>query len=307
MYENNSLTTNIESWFIPFDILNILCLFLVIIFASIFLLIIICDKTCHTVPMILVANSCLAELLITIVLFWMAVFALQNDLKRQQYEDLFCIFRGYMIYVTCFTQNYSYFLQAIYRYLTIVYPSRLFWQSKRVQIFFISLSWIIGFICALPHVFTGEIKYLVDDQLCQMPLHLSIVTVYNVILLYLIPMNGIIFIYFKLVRYVKEMGKRVTSANILFRVQRELKMVRKIVILVSILVAFGLPYTTFVFIGFFTQPPKYHFRIAYTFISVSLIFIMIAVFHSTDPLKAFARKKIIKRSTMTVQTVQQNT
>ncbi|CAF1440948.1 unnamed protein product [Rotaria sordida] len=63
--------------------------------------------------MILVANSCLAELLITIDVFWMVVFTLQNDLKRQQYEDLFCIFRGYMGYVICFTQNYSYFLQAI--------------------------------------------------------------------------------------------------------------------------------------------------------------------------------------------------
>ncbi|CAF1424752.1 unnamed protein product [Adineta steineri] len=64
MYDNNSSTTNIESWFIPFNILNIVRLILVIILALIFLFIIIFDKTCHTVPIILVAISCLAELVL---------------------------------------------------------------------------------------------------------------------------------------------------------------------------------------------------------------------------------------------------
>ncbi|CAF0991620.1 unnamed protein product [Adineta steineri] len=254
--------------------------------------------------MMLVANSCLAELLITCNLFWMAIFALENDVKQQQYMDSFCIFRGYAIYTTCFTQNYSYFLQAIYRYMSIVHPTRLFWRSKRVQIFFIGLSWFIGIICVFPHLFTGRIVYHVDDQICQMSLNLSVVTVYNVVLLYLIPVNGTIFIYFKLVRYVKEMSTHVTSANTLLRAQRELNMVHRIVVLVSLLVAFGLPYAIFIFMGFFTEPPKYHFRIAYTSISVSLIIIMITIFQSIEPLKAFVKKKINRRPIMTVQTAE---
>ncbi|CAF0722315.1 unnamed protein product [Adineta steineri] len=300
MYENNSSTTNIQSWFIPFDILNIICLILVIILAFIFLFIIIFDKTCHTVSMILIANSCLAELVLAIDLFWMAVFTLDNDLKQQQYEDLFCVFRGYISYVTCFTQNYSYFLQAIYRYLTIVYPSRLFWQSKRVQIFLIILSWIIAFICVFPHLFTGRIIYQVDDQMCQMSLELSFITVYNVVLLYLIPMNGTILIYFKLVRYVKQMSKNVTPANTLLRVERELKMIRRIVILVSMLITFGLTYAIFVFMGFFTQPPKYHFRIAYIFINVSLVFILITLFKFTDPIKTSLMKITNRRPNVVI-------
>ncbi|CAF0722299.1 unnamed protein product [Adineta steineri] len=300
MYANNSSTTNIQSWFIPFDILNIVCLILVIILAFIFLFIIIFDKTCHTVPMILIANSCLAELVLAIDLFWMAVFTLDNDLKQQQYEDLFCVFRGYISYVTCFTQNYSYFLQAIYRYLTIVYPSRLFWQSKRVQIFLIILSWIIAFICVFPHLFTGRIIYQVDDQMCQMSLELSFITVYNVVLLYLIPMNGTILIYFKLVRYVKQMTKNVTLANTLLRAERELKMIRRIVILVSMLITFGLTYAIFIFMSFFTQPPKYHFRIAYIFVNVSLVFILIALFKFTDPIKTSIMKITNRRPNVVI-------
>ncbi|CAF0758847.1 unnamed protein product [Adineta steineri] len=300
MYANNSSTTNIQSWFIPFDIINIICLILVIILAFIFLFIIIFDKTCHTVPMILIANSCLAELVLAIDLFWMAIFTLDNDRKQQQYEDLFCVFRGYITYVACFTQNYSYFLQAIYRYLTIVYPSRLFWQSKRVQIFLIILSWIIAFICVFPHLFTGRIIYQVDDQMCQMSLELSFITVYNVVLLYLIPMNGTILIYFKLVRYVKEMSKNVTPANTLLRVERELKMIRRIVILVSMLITFGLTYAIFIFMSFFTQPPKYHFRIAYIFVNVSLVFILIALFKFTDPIKTSLMKITNRRPNVVI-------
>ncbi|CAF0804341.1 unnamed protein product [Adineta steineri] len=300
MYANNSSTTNIQSWFISFDILNVICLILVIILALIFLFIIIFDKTCHTVPMILIANSCLAELVLAIDLFWMAVFTLDNDLKQQQYEDLFCKYRGYISYVTCFAQNYSYFLQAIYRYLTIVYPSRLFWQSKRVQIFLIIFSWIIAFICVFPQLFTGRIIYQVDDQMCQMSLELSFITVYNVVLLYLIPMNGTILIYFKLVRYVKQMNKNVTPANTLLRVERELKMIRRIVILVSMLITFGLTYAIFIFMSFFTQPPKYHFRIAYIFVNVSLVFILTALFKFTDPIKTSIMKITNRRPNVVI-------
>ena len=180
---NNNLTTiNIESWFIPFDIFNVICLILVIILAIIFLFIIIIDKTCHTVPMMLVANSCLAELIFASDLLGMAVFTLENDLKQIQYQDSLCIFRGYMTYIACSLQNYSYLLQAIYRYVVVVYPARLIYQSARFQIFLICLTWICGIIYPIPIVFTDQIKYDVDNQICQMPLHLSFLNYFQCML-----------------------------------------------------------------------------------------------------------------------------
>jgi hypothetical protein len=52
----------------------------------------------------------------------------------------------------------------------------------------------------------------------------------------------IIFIYLKLVRYVKGMSRRITSINTLSRAQRELKMVQRTSILVTIIAAIGFPY-----------------------------------------------------------------
>jgi hypothetical protein len=106
-------------------------------------------------------------------------------------------------------------------------------------------------------------------------------------------------IYLKLVRYVKEMSKRVTLANTLLRLQRELTLVRRTVILVMILFISGFPYSSFAFLSFANRAPKYHFRIAYVFVNSSMLFVMIALFKFTDSLKA-SLKKFLKLPPNTV-------
>jgi hypothetical protein len=112
---------------------------------------------------------------------------------------------------------------------------------------------------------------------------------------YSIPMLLIIFIYLKLVLYVRRMSERITPVNTLVRAKRELKMVHRIVILTIILMIFGVPYMSFIFMSFFVSPPKYHFRIAFIFVDISLVFMIIALFQFTDPLKASIMEKIRRR------------
>jgi hypothetical protein len=111
------------------------------------------------------------------------------------------------------------------------------------------------------------------------------------------------FIYLKLVLYVRGMGTRVTPVNTLFHAQRELRMVRRTVILITILFIFGFPYTLFVFMSFFTSIPTYHFRIAYIFFDVSVVCVMIALFQFTDPLKMSIMKRINERTNIVMPTV----
>jgi hypothetical protein len=298
--DTNATIINIQSWFIPFDILKVTCLILVIILAVIFLSIAAIDKTCHTVPMMLVANSCLAELLFASSLLGMALFTLENDLKQIRYQDSLCMFLGYMGYVSGALMNYSYLLQAIYRYIVVVYPARLAYQSARFQIFLICLTWICTIVYPIPIVFTDQIKYDVDNQICQMPLQLSFLTIFDACYMYMIPVGSIVLIYFRVVRYVKLMSKRAAPGNTLSRAQRELKMIRRIIRLISILLSAGLPYTIFIFMSFFNSAPKYSFRIAYVFIDVSLLFVVIVLFQNTDPVKTSVMKKMNWRSNVVV-------
>jgi len=98
-----------------------------------------------------------------------------------------------------------------------------------------------AFAYPIVFIFTGEIIYNIDNQICQVPLRLSFFIIYMGGCLDIISISLIIFVYFKLIRYVKQMNKRVTSVNGLLRVQRELKMVRRVVILLMILFTSGFP------------------------------------------------------------------
>jgi hypothetical protein len=126
----NQTTVFNQFWFIPLDIVSIICLTLVIILATIFLYLAAINKTCHTVSMILVVNSCVGELLLAIRMFWITIVVLLNDLRQIEYQDSLCIFRSYIGYIFCAGQFYSYLLQANYRYMIVRYPTRLLWQSK---------------------------------------------------------------------------------------------------------------------------------------------------------------------------------
>jgi hypothetical protein len=289
---NNSIPTIVEAWFIPFDILAIITLALAIILATAFLFIIILDKIYYTVPMILNANICLAIIACSSNTLAMTIFTLQNDLHQIQYQDSLCIIRGYLSYATCAINCYSYVLPAFYRYMITMYPTRLFWQSARTQIFLIGTSWIIAFVFPILYFFNGAIVYVVDNQICQVPVGLSFSIIYAPVCVYIIPVNLVILIYYKLVRYVKEIGRRVTTANTLLRLQRELKMFRRAMILIMILFISGLPFVSFFFLSFFNRAPKYHFRIAYTVFDFSLLAVMIALFQFTDSLKESVKKFI---------------
>ena len=300
---SNTSTINIESWFIPFDILMILFNTLTVGLALICLLIILINETCHTIPMMLTANSCLAELIIASDTLSIAVFILHNDLKQIQYQDLFCMFRGYLTYVACAILNYSLLLQAFYRYMTVVYPTRLVFQSSRFQLFVICITWLIAFLYPIGFLFDGNIIYNVDNQMCQVPLRLSFPMIFMTLYIYIIPVSLTVLIYLKLVQYVKEMSQRVTRANTLFRARRELRMVRRLVILVTILIGICFVYAVFIFISFFTDPPKYHFRIAYVIGNLSLLLLMIMLFQFTEPITMCIKKIIIRRSTRIIPTM----
>jgi hypothetical protein len=186
--------------------------------------------------------------------------------------------------------------------MLIVHPTRLFWQSARAQLMLIILGWILAFSFPIPFLFTGEIIYNVDNQICEIPLRLSFPVFYLPLVIFIIPVSLVILIYFKLVRYVKEMGTQVTVTITLFRAQRDLAMVRRIIILLLIILTAGVPMTLFFMLSFFNLTPKYHSRIGYFFIDISLLCVMIVLFQFTDSLEDSVKKVIFSRKNTALPT-----
>ncbi len=300
IFVNNSTTTIVESWFIALDILGIICHGLVILLTIIYLSIIVLDKTCHTVRMMLLANICLTGFFCGSVLLIQNIFTLQNDLKQIQYEDSSCIFRGYLIYVSLPAHFYSYTSSAIYQYMSIFYPTCLFWKSARTHMLLIVLAWSLAFAFPIPFTVTGQIIYIVDNQICLVPVRFSLVILYISNFIYMIPVILVLFIYIKLVRYVHGMSKRVTLINTLHSAQRDLTVVRRIVFLTQILFISGFPMTLFVFLSFANRSSKYNYRIGFIFVHVSMLSAMISLFLFTDLLIASVKNIIYGRPRMVI-------
>ncbi|CAF4326965.1 unnamed protein product, partial [Adineta steineri] len=163
--------------------------------------------------MLLVANSGLAAFLFGCIMLSSFIIMLINDLKQISYPDSYCIFQAYISYATCAAFNYSFVLQALYRYIFVIYPRVLFWQKRRTQMLFVFSTWILGFLCPVMFLFNNEVVYNYDNQVCQLPLRFSFSVIYISFTVYGIPITLIMFIYFKLLRYVQETSKNVASIS----------------------------------------------------------------------------------------------
>lgn len=290
--ENISLFISTEAWFVPTDILMIICSSIAVLLTLFSLYIIFIDKACHTVPMLLTTNTCIAALIFGSDMLALAAFTLHNDLKQIRYQDSLCVFRGIAIYITVLQLNYSFLCQAIYRYIKVVHSTHIFLQSAKFQCIIIGISWTFGFVVyGIPLFIFGNIQYLVDDQICQQPMTLSFVMIYNMLLIFMIPASLTISIYCKLVMFVKIMNKKSMAANQVNRAKQELTMLRRIVILNVGFMCICTPKASMIFMGYFTPPPKYHYRISYIFVHISLAFVMITVFKFTDQFVNYVMKQ----------------
>jgi uncharacterized membrane protein YbhN (UPF0104 family) len=99
------------------------------------------------------------------------------------------------------------------------------------------------------------------------------------------------------------MGTQVTVTITLFRAQRDLAMVRRIIILLLIILTAGVPMTLFFVLSFFNLAPKYHSRIGYFFVDISLLCVMIVLFKFTDLLEDSVKKVIFSRKNTALPTV----
>lgn len=252
--------------------------------------------------MLFVGNTCFAHFLFGLDLLGKCIFTLHNDWKDIAYIYPLCHFSGYFGYSIVCVFNYSFVVQALYRYVSVVYPAYVFWRSLRNQVLFICCTWIFGFTHSLVALLNKTIIYNVDNQICQVTVGWNFTMVYLANTVYLIPNVLMGIIYLKLVRHVHEISKRVAPVNLLFHAQRELAMVRRTVMILSILIGLGFPYLIYLLMSFFTNIYRYHLRISFVFIDMSLVLVIIPLFQFTEPLRTFVIKRIRRQPNVIIPT-----
>ncbi|CAF0868559.1 unnamed protein product [Didymodactylos carnosus] len=291
---SNSTSGNIAG-FLAADLIIIIFSIIAIVVALLFIFIVAFNRQTHSVANLLACHSSIAEIMFSLTTLNIAIQMYQKDIASitpMSNSDIAypsCFFWGWMIYVSATLQDYSYAIQAFYRYMCVVYKSKSFLQSYRLYIVVIAIHWMFAFLTQLPYYVLAQIKYDNFNHLCQVAIRNSGLIMYIDTVVYIFPVSVVVFVYYKLVVYVRTISNQSKLSSVpsiaLFQAKRELKMVRRIIVLILILITCGFPYTVFNVIGFVADPPRYHFRVSITFITLSSALVMIAMFLQTRNVK----------------------
>ena len=88
--------------------------------------------------------------------------------------------------------------------------------------------------------------------------------------------------YHRLIQYILIVRGRVSacliSGSVVVAAQRQLTLIRRVIVLVSILTLSGVPYSVFIAMGFWMDPPIYQFRISFLFVDIALASVVCTMF-----------------------------
>ncbi|CAF3815956.1 unnamed protein product [Adineta steineri] len=157
--------------------------------------------------------------------------------------DPLCSIRAYFYHSTIAWIHHSLILQAIERYCKIRRLKLL--QTRTRQLCFILLQWLFDFTFVLPVFLTGNMKKLTIDNFCFVSLNTIPLVFYLAGISFLLSDIILSVIYKLLVRYVREVSLRV-NGNYRLKMQRDLTMVHRIVLINVQLVVVGFPVLIFI-------------------------------------------------------------
>jgi len=133
-----------------FSFIEVLILTIIILFAFIYSIPIICIRRFHQHNNLLTLNVCLATILCC--LSWLAIFTI--PLLANPYDKSRESWMYLNIPQTVFTIQvpFSFVVSSIHRYCSIVYHTKIFFKTKRWLIICIGGQWILAFILSIPNL-----------------------------------------------------------------------------------------------------------------------------------------------------------
>ncbi len=192
--------------------------------------------------MILICNTTASILLVSLILFDMYVHYLYGDVHENVSVDhWWCYLRAYFLHVGTSLLYHSYFLQAIFRFFRVVLYKHKHLQTLRFMCTLILIQWFIDFLCISPLLFLRYFQYIPQVYYCEILLTDTQGMLLMGVITYGIPMNGIGFIYGYILYYMRKRKSQLILQNRQQANQRDLTVLRRVMILLGMLFSLGLP------------------------------------------------------------------
>jgi len=193
-------------------------------------------------PTLLICNSFCSIILPCIILLNMYAYKLYGSLHSNiSFDNWWCYGRAYLLHVGLCLLYHSFLLQAFFRFLRVV-----LFRYKQLQtfrfIYRLAISqWLIDFLLIIPILILREFQYISQNYYCQILFTNIRGLVFATFIVFNVSMTGIGSIYFYIIYYTKKTNGQLPLQNRQRANQRDLVVLRRIIILVGILLTLGLP------------------------------------------------------------------
>ncbi len=257
------------------------------IYLVIFISVLKCNRELRDVSLLLTCNTCLSAFLTCIAACIMIGSNLFSGFLT--YNIVFCYAWG-LFYDICECSIYfSYCLQAFYRLCRVVFYKKKFLSCYSLYIILIIVQWLLVLVLLLPPVFINWYTRLLTEQYCLIPYTYIGPEIYHILILYLIPLICLVVVYMWITTYMRSISQAstlVVAAIQRQRNHRDLAVIKRILMLLSILIVLRFPTIIFMIYAVVTgslYPLTY--GIVGIITSVCLIFIGIITINITPQLQ----------------------
>lgn len=253
-------------------------------------------RPCRTVNNLMTCNTAAATVLYSILQIISAGYGLQQDWLIYQPA---CRFRAYLYTTVCTAVCTSYTVQSISRLFFTVFSKYKYLLTWRVHRYLILINYFISMIGPIPSVFVGKGSgFEIESRLCICSTKVFSSGFLAALNAYIIPLLIAIIIYCRILYYVRQSSCRVHQLSqsnmtlLIKQLKREMKLSKKILILVSILVFAGIPYVTLLFWQILQSRslPIAFYSLIMLFITIAFVFKMFIMFNMNREMKNFVQK-----------------
>ncbi|CAF1544897.1 unnamed protein product [Adineta ricciae] len=157
------------------------------------------------------------------------------------FDGQWCQLKAYLFYVSGCGFFYSYLLQAIYRLCRITLFRKPSLQTFRLYVCGIVVQWLLSFVQVIPVLLLGTFEYLPHDYHCQIAIHNVRGLLIGLALVHTIPISLTTMCYAYTMFYIQKISATIKTARQLATDQRDFLVLKRIFIVLTTLIASGMP------------------------------------------------------------------
>ncbi len=222
------------------------------IFLFLLIFVIVCKycRELRNISFFLTCNTCLSGLLTCLTVCLMTASNLFNGFLIVNLK-FGCIWGLFFDIFEC-SIYHSYYLQSLYRLCRVVFYKKKSLQSNSLYLILIVVEWLLILILLLPPYFLNWYARLPTENYCLIPYTSVGPEIYHILVLYTIPLVCIISTYICITRFIHNSSRTISvriGTQQRQRNQRDLMIIKRIIVLISILVLLRFPTVIFMIYG----------------------------------------------------------